>query len=286
MRGSTRRRIAVATSVISLVGAAALYFGTRPPTTADGPGASTAVVTTTVVITAELSNSNFARELASSDPGTFDINDQPEGTAATPAAPEAPAVEALATLNSLPTLDVRPDVLGYQRGCKVGQACSFGPAWSDDTAAPDGHNGCGTRDDVLREQLTAVQFRAGSDCVVIAGVLADPYTGRLISFTKADAGAVQVDHLIPLALAWDLGAATWPQDRRNTFANDTQRQLIATSAAANRAKSDDGPSSWLPPDISYRCTYSTKFITALAAYHLPVVQSDKEALAQVLSHCG
>jgi hypothetical protein len=273
MRRSTLRRIAVVIPAISVLGTAVLYIATRPAITTAGPAPSTAVAAPTIAATEELS---------SSVSGTFDISDR---STAPPPPLDASAIQALATLNTLPTLASRPNAVGYQRGCKVGQACSFGPAWSDDTEAPDGHNGCGTRDDVLREQLTAVQFRDGSDCVVIAGVLDDPYTGRLINFTKADAGAVEVDHLVPLALAWDLGAATWPQAQRSIFANDTQRQLIATSAAANRAKSDDGPGSWLPPDSNYQCTYGAKFVTALAAYRLPVVQADKEALIRVLTDC-
>jgi len=55
--------------------------------------------------------------------------------------------------------------------------------------------------------LTAVQYRGRSRCVVIAGtLLADPYTGRWIEFRKATAARVQIDHLYPLARAWDMGA--------------------------------------------------------------------------------
>ena len=64
-----------------------------------------------------------------------------------------------------------------------------------------------TRNDVLAAQLTAVQYRGRSRCVVIAGtLLADPYTGRWIEFRKATATRVQIDHLYPLARAWDMGA--------------------------------------------------------------------------------
>lgn len=52
-------------------------------------------------------------------------------------------------------------------------------------------------------------YRAGTHrCVVLTGHLADPYTGRSISFRKTEAGRVQIDHIYPLARAWDLGAAT------------------------------------------------------------------------------
>jgi len=89
-------------------------------------------------------------------------------------------------------LAVRPDVPGYQRD-------QFGQTWTDDHAGRGGHNGCDTRNDVLAVQLTAVQYRGRSGCVVIAGTLpADPYTGRRIEFRKAEATKVQIDHVYQL----------------------------------------------------------------------------------------
>jgi hypothetical protein len=69
-----------------------------------------------------------------------------------PAAPSKPptagTTAALRQLDTLRVIPARPHRPGYQRGCGAGQACSFGPAWTDDTSAPGGHNGCDTRNDV------------------------------------------------------------------------------------------------------------------------------------------
>jgi hypothetical protein len=212
------------------------------------------------------------------------------GAGAPTVAPAPPgmtaAAAALATLETLPVLPARPEVAGYQRGCGTGQACSFGPAWTDDTEAPGGHNGCGSRDDVLGRQLTHVGYRAGSSCVVVSGVLADPYSGQTVVFSKAQASDVQVDHIVPIALAWDLGAWAWTQDRRNAFANDVDAVLVATTRRANEAKSDSGPAAWMPGNLAYRCSYDVMFIAVLAKYDLPVVQADKDAMAPVLAGCG
>jgi hypothetical protein len=64
---------------------------------------------------------------------------------AEPGTPQAPTVDSLLALEGLIVVAERPDVPGYQRGCAPGQACSFGPAWTDDSTAPDSHDGCGTR---------------------------------------------------------------------------------------------------------------------------------------------
>ena len=64
---------------------------------------------------------------------------------------------------------------GYERGCGEGEGCVFGPAWADVD-----RNGCDQRNDVLHRDLTDVQVREGTQgCVVVAGVLDDPYTGAV-----------------------------------------------------------------------------------------------------------
>jgi hypothetical protein len=199
-----------------------------------------------------------------------------------PTGRDASASAALRQLAALPVLAARKHHPGYQRGCGGGQACSFGPAWTDDTTAPGGHNGCDTRNDILAAQLTHVTHRPGSRCVVTGGVLRDPYTGRTIGFAKAHASAVQIDHMVPLALAWDLGAYAWPAAKRATYANDERLVLLAVSGPANEAKSDSGPSGWMPPDTSYRRTYAARFVAVLSAYHLPVTAPDKTALTTAL----
>jgi hypothetical protein len=194
----------------------------------------------------------------------------------------ATTAAALRQLDALRVLPARPHHAGYQRGCGHGQACSFGPAWTDDTTAPGGHNGCDTRNDLLAAQLTEVTYRAGSRCVVTAGLLHDPYTGQTITFSKADAAAVQIDHLVPLALAWDLGADAWPLAKREAYANDEHVVLLAVDGPANEAKGDSGPADWMPANRTYRATYAVQFIAALTAYRLPVTRADKTALTAAL----
>jgi hypothetical protein len=203
-----------------------------------------------------------------------------------PAAPSTPppggTAAALRQLDGLRVIPARTHRPGYQRGCGPGQTCSFGPAWTDNTSAPGGRNGCDTRNDVLAAQLADVAHRAGSRCVVVAGVLHDPYTGRSIHFTKTHAAAVQIDHLVPLALAWDLGANTWPRSEREAYANDEHLVLLAVSGTANDAKGDSGPGEWMPPNRGYRATYAERFIAVLAHYRLAVTAADKTALTHAL----
>jgi Protein of unknown function (DUF1524) len=169
---------------------------------------------------------------------------------------------------------------GYERGCGEGEGCVFGPAWSDVD-----RNGCDQRNDVLRRDLTEVQVREGTQgCVVVAGVLDDPYTGAAVQFAKADAAQVPIDHVVPLAAAWVQGAAAWTDDEREQFANDLGN-LMATTRAENSAKGDSTADEWVPPDPTYGCSYATIVITVKDRYALAVSPDEAATLESLLATC-
>lgn len=183
------------------------------------------------------------------------------------------------------TIDRQPDVPGYDRDCGPGDGCSFGTAWTDDTDAPDGHNGCDTRNDVLRRTLSDVRFKDGSnDCDVTAGRLTDPYRGVEMAY-ETEGSQIHVDHLVPLAAAWDLGAAQWTPERRARFANDTALELLAVNGGANQSKGDSTPASWLPPNKPYRCEYVVRYLRATQAYDLPLTRADVDVIRGVARKC-
>jgi Protein of unknown function (DUF1524) len=177
-------------------------------------------------------------------------------------------------------LAAKGTLTGYQRSCASGSACVFGPAWADVD-----HNGCDTRNDILRRDLSSVQAQPGThDCVVILGTLVDPYTGVSIAFKKAHAGLVQIDHVVPLAAAWAQGAATWTKDQRQTFANDPGN-LLATGSAPNESKGDSTADEWLPPNTAFGCTYARIIITVKQHYQLTVTSAEVAALQRLLTSC-
>jgi hypothetical protein len=197
--------------------------------------------------------------------------DVPEGTldpAAASAALVALPVEEKAVLD------------GYERDCGEGDGCVFGPAWADVD-----RNGCDQRNDVLHRDLTEIEVRDGTQgCVVVAGVLDDPYTGATVPFVKADAAEVPIDHVVPLAAAWAQGAAEWTTDERTAFANDLGN-LIATTREQNSAKSDSTADEWVPPDPAYGCSYATVVITVKDRYGLSVTPAEADTLEDLLATC-
>lgn len=167
------------------------------------------------------------------------------------------------------------------RGPKTGYSrAAFGSAWADVD-----RNGCDTRDDVLNRDLAVKQWRPGTHgCVVIAGVLHDPYTGRLLVFAKAAAAAVQIDHVVSLSDAWQKGAAQWDVTRRREFANDPLN-LLAVDGPTNERKGDGDAATWLPPQRSYRCRFVARQVAVKAKWRLSVTQAEHDAVARVLTRC-
>ena len=161
----------------------------------------------------------------------------------------------------------------------------FGQAWSDDVSVAGGHNGCDTRNDILAAQLTEVTFKVKTrNCVVMSGKLIDPYSGRHVDFVKANASIVQIDHIVALSLAWQLGADRWSDDLRRDFANDPDN-LLATYGPINTGKSDKSPAEWSPTTKSGRCLYATRFAKVAGKYAIDVPNSDRVALAKMLTDC-
>jgi hypothetical protein len=191
-----------------------------------------------------------------------------------------PFAAALTKLDALPIKGRAPKT-GYNRD-------AFGVAWADDVNVEGGHNGCDTRNDILRRDLTGITIKPGSrGCTVLSGMLIDPYTGRTIPFNRgADTStAVQIDHVVALADAWQKGAQELNQQIRQDFANDP-RNLQATDGAANEQKRDGDAATWLPPNKGYRCTYVSRQVEVKAVYGLWVTQAEHDAIANLLIGCA
>ena len=187
----------------------------------------------------------------------------------------------LAKLDALPIKGRAPRT-GYERAL-------FGPAWSDDVTVPDGHNGCDTRNDILRRDLVDIEFKPGTrDCVVLSGILNDPYTGTAIPFQRGrgTSRAVQIDHIVALSDAWQKGAQQWDDQTRRNFANDPLN-LQATSGPINDQKGDGDAATWLPPNKSYRCDYVSRIVDVKSTYGLWVTEAEHDAIARILTGgCG
>lgn len=197
-------------------------------------------------------------------------------TAAPPSGATASALRALAAL----PVKGRAPMTGYDRD-------RFGPAWSDDNDEQWGHNGCDTRNDILRRDLTAVTLKPGTHgCVVLTGLLHDPYGGGLIHFVRGvgTSAAVEIDHVVALGDAWQTGAQGWSDRRRQDFANDPL-ELLAVDGPLNMSKGDGDAATWLPPNRPVRCAYVARQVAIKKAWGLWVTPAEKAVMSRVLRGC-
>ena len=143
-------------------------------------------------------------------------------------------------------------------------------------------NGCDTRREVLiRDSLTPVTV--GPGCDISGGTWFSVYDG----VTSTDPGDFDIDHLVPLAEAWDSGAYSWSDQRREDFANDMtfRGSLIAVSASSNRSKSDQDPADWLPPNEAFHCDYVALWIEVKTSWDLSVDDAELTALEEITARC-
>ncbi|MEV8354131.1 HNH endonuclease family protein [Streptomyces niveus] len=249
-----------------------------------GGGATSCVVLTLGAVLAGCTGSDLSSgsgspgggSSASNQPGTSPLTN-PDGTkpGLAPISSEKERAAARELIDGLAVKGRGPKT-GYERD-------KFGYAWMDSAdGVPFAGNGCDTRNDLLKRDGQDIEFKSGSDCVIVSMTLHDPYTGKDIAWKKKEATAVQIDHLVPLSYSWQLGAARWNEDKRKQLANDPLN-LLPVDGPTNSGKSDSGPASWLPPNKPVRCAYVVRFAQVAAKYELPVTGADRKTM---LTQCA
>jgi len=189
------------------------------------------------------------------------------------AAESAPGL-ATAVLETL-SVKGRAPKTGYTRD-------QFGQAWADVN-----RNGCDTRNDILKRDLTSIVYKARTrNCVVLSGTLIDRYSGESINFVRGNVSSmeVQIDHVVALSNAWQTGAFQFSVVQRTALANDPLN-LFAVKGKLNSQKGDGDAATWVPPLKSFRCAYVAQQIAVKAKYSLWVVAPEKAAMSAILAQC-
>lgn len=174
------------------------------------------------------------------------------------------------------------DALDQLRGLKVdagGTMAGYSRAKFHIWAGQGG--GCDTRDVVLKRDGKDV--KATDQCKITSGTWISPY--NLKSYT--DPLSLDIDHIVPLGNSWISGTAAWTDDQRKAFANDlTRPQLLAVDLTNNRAKGDQDPSHWKPPNHDFWCAYATDWVSVKSYWKLTVTAAEKSALNDMLETCS
>nr|WP_245599392.1 HNH endonuclease family protein [Embleya scabrispora] len=143
-------------------------------------------------------------------------------------------------------------------------------------------DGCSTRAEVLIEEAVTPP-EIGAKCVLTGGRWYSYYEDAYVD----GASGLDIDHMVPLAEAWDSGASAWTAIQREQYANDLDqpRALVAVTAKYNRSKADQDPGTWLPPYEGARCTYLTDWVTVKTKYDLTVDATELATLDRLGAQC-
>ncbi|MDQ0946234.1 hypothetical protein QFZ24_000157 [Streptomyces phaeochromogenes] len=155
------------------------------------------------------------------------------------------------------------------------------PHWNAGTNPTDG---CNTRAEVLiSEAVDAPEVGAG--CRLTGGRWWSYYDATWVTA----ASGLDIDHMVPLAEAWDSGASVWTPQRREAYANDqgAETSLVAVTARSNRSKSDQDPAQWMPPtpDDAVRCQYAAEWVVTKLRWGLAADDTELAALRDIALGC-
>ncbi len=151
---------------------------------------------------------------------------------------------------------------------------AFGHGWDDE----DGDCQDSRAEALIATSSTTVRFGTDKGCRVVSGRWVSPFTGNVIQ----NSSEIDIDHVVPLAWAWERGASNWSDARRERFAND-ERNLWPVEASLNRSKGARGPNEWLPP--SGACGYVARFYRLTRIYKLEARLEETDWIDAFIDEC-
>ena len=150
------------------------------------------------------------------------------------------------------------------------------------TISRAGQKGCDSRKSVIIDEAI-IKPKVESGCKLVGGEWLSIYDNVKVN----DAGNLDVDHMVPLAEAWDSGASSWDALKKQQYANDMvdPRHLISVTGGSNRSKSDQDPAEWMPTNKLYACEYLVNWVSIKVRWNLSVDKTEKAFIATNLKTC-
>lgn len=124
---------------------------------------------------------------------------------------------------------------------------------------------------LIRDSIEKVKFKTSKNCRVKSGLWVGPYSGK----KARNPSKFDIDHIVPLSHAYEVGGKDWTREQKKLFANDFEN-LLVTDSSANRSKGKKAPHEWMPPNKKYHCEYLNKWIAIKQKYKLRYMTWEKE----------
>ncbi len=195
------------------------------------------------------------------------------------AVPALPAYAAPGDEVTAPLTELISDLPVQPEGSRDGYSRDRFRHWVDED-----RDGCNTRAEVLLQEAVRPPEVTGR-CTITAG------TGQWYSWydeeTWDDPADLDIDHVVPLAEAWDSGAAAWTAAERRGYANDLgdERSLAAVTDNVNQAKGDKDVAEWTPPAASAVCRHTTDSVVVKTRWGLSTDEAELAAINRIMAGC-
>ncbi|MFJ8670275.1 HNH endonuclease family protein [Streptomyces sp. NPDC093600] len=139
----------------------------------------------------------------------------------------------------------------------------------------DPADSCNTRNEVLLAEATEVPAVAAG-CKLSEGEWLSYYDEQEVT----NPGKPDIDHMVPLAEAWDSGASAWTAARREAYADDQDAttSLVAVTARTNRQKAGQDPTTCMPPSPNATCRYLAEWVATKLRWGLTADQNEIDAI--------
>jgi hypothetical protein len=143
-------------------------------------------------------------------------------------------------------------------------------------------DGCDTRKEVLIHEAVD-KPTVGPRCRLTGGRWWSYYDAAV----QSNVTDLDIDHMVPLAEAWDSGASAWTPERREAYANDqgAEESLVAVTDNVNQAKGDKDPAEWMPPAADVHCRYVAEWMGTKLRWSLTADGAEVAALREAATGC-
>lgn len=133
---------------------------------------------------------------------------------------------------------------------------------------------------LIRDSDQPVEFRQNNPCIVDSGSWFDEFSGQWV-FRASD---LQIDHVVPVKVSYDLGGFKWSKQKRCMFFNylEDPDHLVPIGISENAKKGARPPHQYMPMNKPFWCSYLRKWLRVKMVWDLPILPEEASTIREAI----
>jgi hypothetical protein len=133
---------------------------------------------------------------------------------------------------------------------------------------------------LIRDSVQPVEVRDHNSCVIDTGAWYDEYSGQWVY----RASELQIDHVVPVKVSYDLGGFNWSQQKRCMYFNylGTREHLIPIGLTENARKGARSPDLYMPANKQFWCSYLKSWLKIKLVWGLPLLPNEAMSIQETI----